>query len=90
MMVELGPKEEEDEAKQRKLWSRNEVEVLNKAMECGATISANKIKQVANELGRSFVAVQSKIQKLQKQKRDKPTNDLSLQKKMLIVLANFP
>lgn len=36
------------------------------------------------------MAVQSKIQKLQKEKKNKPVNDLSLEKKMLIVLANFP
>lgn len=62
--------------------------MLSKLMDSSCNITSNKIKEVANELGRSVVAVQSKIQKLQKEKRDKPINDLSLEKKMLIVLAS--
>ena len=42
------------------------MEVLNQLMDNNATIPTSKIQEVANELGRSVVAVQSKIQKLQK------------------------
>lgn len=48
MMVELtSSKDEEEEAKQRKLWSRHEIEMLSKVMDGNTTIPSNTIKEVA-------------------------------------------
>jgi hypothetical protein len=44
MLADISQKEMEEEPKQRRLWTRNELEMLNRLMETNVTISTAKIQ----------------------------------------------
>jgi hypothetical protein len=44
MLADISQKEMEEEPKQRRLWNRNELEMLNRLMDTHVTIPTSKIQ----------------------------------------------